>query len=87
MRASSGVEHLAQWVMEGGQGTRRPRRRRKGSAHTTEATRTSPNAEGAATTQRNLQREDRGTVQGPVRKPAKDETSHRGGLWTVVGRP
>ena len=44
-----------------------------------EATPTNPKAVRAATTLRNLQREERLTVQGPVRKPTKDEMSHRRG--------
>ena len=51
----------------------------KGSAHTTEATRTGPTAKRAAATRRTLRGAGRVTVQGPVRKPTKDGMSHRRG--------
>ena len=47
--------------------------------HTHEATRTGPTAEQTSMTRRTLRREDRVTVPGPVRKPAKYEMSYGGG--------
>ena len=35
-----------------------------------------------AATRRNMQREERVTVQGPVKKQQPDGMSHRGGLWS-----
>ena len=53
-----------------------PRRQNSGPhTHTNEASYTGTTAD----PRRNLQREEQVTVQGPVRKPTKDETHRRGG--------
>ena len=63
-----------------GQGRGRRRTQTSGPhARTNEVTRTGPTAERATTPRRTLQRDERATVQGPVRKPTKDEMSHGGG--------
>ena len=62
---------------------RRRRRRRPNTAPhgpTDEATRAGPTAEPTTMSQRTLRREERVTVQGPVRKPTKDGMPHGGSM-------
>ena len=49
------------------------------NAETTNDTSRSSSGRQKAATQRNMQREDRVTVQGPVKKQQPDGMSHRGG--------